>query len=356
MKSKMVFRLLGIPLIYISFLLSGFSQSVAWASSSAIATGESTVDGRPVAWKNRDHWSTVDGWKVFPYYYQADGGSLWGDRHTSLYNYMGVTAQGSSGLDVHTGKQIPWVGVNDKGLGLVQVAGHTLTSSFAEDNGYPVSQDLENGMSGGFLNHVILSRAEHIDQVEQILRDTNDGGGFNGSFARNTSTIISVFDRWGNAATFEIDGDSFTRDNVTQEYVKDANGYFSTLHADDKDQENPTNGAYSGYDWRNNFSKVDWTKGFPYFVDDQTTEVDSNGEIVNSGSTPDGIHDWEYSSSAIKRYTRAGIRMDDPHIKDYRYFIHKDVASYALGDKYDIETLSKNIGLFPEVKNQLDGI
>ncbi|WP_067724626.1 golvesin C-terminal-like domain-containing protein [Oceanobacillus damuensis] len=349
MKIRNVLNFIGIATICLVLIMTLF-QPKAWASSSAIATGNSTTDGRPVAWKNRDHWSTSDGWKVIPYHYQADGSSFGaGDRYLSSFNYSGVSAIGSSGIDEHTSIQIPWVGANDRGLGLVQVAGHTLTSSFAEDNGFPVSQDLENGMRAGYLNHIILSRAEHIDDVEQILRDTNDGGGFNGSFARNTSTIISVFDRWGNAATFEIDGDSFTRDNVTEEYAQDANGYFTALHDDDKDTTNPLDGEYSGFDWRTNFSKVNWTKsnGFPYFVDNQVTDVDGNGNITSEGTIPDGIHDWSYSSSAVKRYPRAGIRMDDPHLKDYRYFIQKDVGSYALGDKNSIETLSRNIGYLP---------
>ncbi|MBD1378939.1 C45 family peptidase [Metabacillus arenae] len=326
-----------------------FPYHKGFASSSAISTGDSTIDGRPVAWKNRDHWSTPDGWKVIPYYYEADQTSFGtGDRYKSRFNYMGVTAKGSSGIDPITSTQVPWAGANDKGLGLVQVAGHSLTSSFAQENGFPISQDLEKGMTGGYLNHLILSRAEHIDEVEQILRDTNEGGGFNQSSARNTSTIISVFDRWGNAATFEIDGDSFTRDNVTKEYAQNANGDFADKHDDDKDIENPYDGDYSGFDWRTNFSKVDWQKpnGFPYFVDNQKTEV-INNEVVNNGNTPDGIHDWEYSSSAVMRHTRAGIRMDDPFKKDYRYFIQKNVGSHALGTKYDIESLSKNIGDLP---------
>lgn len=337
----------GVMLIVTTALL--WPGAAAHASSSAIATGASTADGRPVAWKNRDHWSTPDGWKVFPYHYQADGSSFGsGDRYTARFNYTGITAHGSSGVDPHTGITIPWAGANDRGLGLVQVAGHTLTSEFARTHGFPVSQDLERGMTGGFLNHLILSRCEHVDEVEQLLRDTNDGGGFNGSFARNTSTIISVFDRWGNAAIFEIDGDSFTRDNITREYYPDENGFFSDPHIDWKDLPNPADGTYSGFDWRTNFSKVNWTKenGFPYFVDNHITSVVDN-EIVNEGDTPDGIHDWEDSTSAVRRHTRVGIRMDDPHPIDYRYFIQKNVGSRGLGTKWYMETLSRSIGDLP---------
>ncbi|MFI0417356.1 hypothetical protein [Spongiactinospora sp. 9N601] len=321
----------------------------AHASSSAVATGLSTVDGRPVVWKNRDHWSTPDGWKVVPFHRPADGGSFGsGDRYTSRFGYTGVTAHGTSGVDAITGETIPWAGANDRGLGLVQVAGHTLTSAFATSHGFPVSQDLAKGMTGGYLNHLVLSRAERVDEVEQLLRDTNHGGGFNGSSARNTSTIISVFDRWGNAAVFEIDGDGFTRDNVTSEYEKDANGNYAAPHTDDKDAADPADGAYSGYDWRTNFSKVRWTKpsGFPYFVDEQTTVVE-NDEVVNKGDTPDGVHDWEDSTSGVMRHNRAGIRMDDPHKKDYRYFIQKEVRSDGIGGKWSIESLAKSVGDLP---------
>ncbi|SDT57232.1 hypothetical protein [Jiangella sp. DSM 45060] len=320
------------------------------ASSSGYATGPSTVDGRPVLWKNRDHWSTPDGWKVLPYAYPADGASFGsGDRYTARFDYTGITALGSSGLDAITGEQIPWAGSNVRGLGLVQVSGHTLTSAFATDHGFPVSQDLANGMTGGYLNHVLLSRAEHVDEVEQILRDTNDGGGFNASTARNTSTIITVSDRWGNVATFEIDGDSFTRDNVTEEHHPDANGDYTSPHDDDKDRPNPADGAYGGFDWRTNFGKVDWTKptGFPFFLDEQVTTVDANGDVVNSGSTPDGIHDWEYSSSAVYRHTRVGIRMDDPHDKSYRYFIQQQVPSHGIPTEHTVESLSRCIGDLP---------
>ncbi len=328
------------------------------ASSTAIATGSATSDGRPVAWKNRDHWSTPDGWKVYAYHYTANGASFGsGDRYTARFNYLGLTAQGSSGLDPVTGATIPWSGANDRGLGLTQVAGHTLDSGFAQAHGYSISQDLVRGMSGGYLNHVVLSRCEHVDEVEQMLRDTNNGGGFPGtgtiSTARNTSTIITVFDRYGNAAIFELDGDSFTRDNITTTYTQDGNGNYSATHNDDKDTTNPANGAYHGYDWRNNFSKVNWTKpnGFPYFRDTQLTEV-VNDVVVNSGSTPDGIHDWEDSTSAVMRYPRTGFRMDDSHLKDYRFFIQKNVGSGGIGTLFDLETLSKNIGDLPASPTQ----
>ncbi|MFZ4451320.1 hypothetical protein [Salibacterium aidingense] len=359
---KKILYLLYAALLIAVFTFS-YNPSLSHASSSAIATGEATEDGRPVAWKNRDHWSTPDGWKVYPFYYEADSSSFGpGDSFTSRFNYVGATAEGESGKDPITEKQVPWAGANEQGLGLVQVHGHTLTSDFAADHGYPVSQDLDNGIAAGLMNHILLSRAEHVDEVEQILWETNDGGGFNNSFARNTSTIISVFDRWGNAAIFEIDGDSFTRDNITEEYIQDENGYYSASHEDSKgllsaednnsgdspNASNPEDGEYSGYDWRTNFSKVEWTKsnGFPYFVDEETTDVVDN-EVTAIDDIPNGVHDWNYSTSAVKRHTRAGIRMDDPHPINYEYFIQKEVGSHALPTEWYMESLSRSIGNLP---------
>lgn len=310
------------------------------ASSTVAATGEGTTDGRPVLWKNRDHWSTPDGWQVLPMTAAPDGSKFGtGDRYGSRFHYTGVTARGESGKDPITGITIPWAGSNDRGLGLSQVAGHTLSSQFQTDHGYAASQDLEKGMASGYLLHVILSRAETVDEVEQILRDTNDGGGFNSSTARNTSMMIGVFDRSGNAAMFEMDGNSFTRDNVTTKNTT------TSKHTDDADAANPADGAYSGWDWRNNFSKVAKTKddGFPYFVDEQQTKV-VDDKVVNSGDTPDGTHDWEDSPSAVHRYTRTAARMDDPVTKDYRYFIGKKVPSGGLPGAGTIETMSRSIG------------
>ena len=144
--------------------LALYAAAPAHSSSMAVATGTSTVDGRPVMWKNRDHWSTPDGWKVFAYNYTADSSSFGsGDTYTSRFNYVGYTAEGSSGIDSVSQQQVPWAGANDRGLALMQVAGHTLTSDFANTHGYTVSQDLVNGMSGGYLNHIVLSRCEHVD-------------------------------------------------------------------------------------------------------------------------------------------------------------------------------------------------
>jgi hypothetical protein len=90
-------------------------------------------------------------------------------------------------------------------------------------------------------------------------------------------------------------------------------------------------------------------RGCPYFCDAHPTTVDDAGNVVNSGNTPDGIHDGNYSSSAVMRHTRTGIRMDDPHDISYRYFIQQDVGSGALPSKWYLETLARSIGELPFV-------
>ncbi|MCL6451421.1 MAG: hypothetical protein K6T75_09025, partial [Acetobacteraceae bacterium] len=286
----------------------------AGACSTAIATGSSTVDGRPVVWKNRDNSLTVDCWRSIVCRHTATGGSFGsGDRYTDRFNYVALTATDS--VDPVTGEHYPWMGVNERGLGLVSAACHNLANDVVAARGYPVSQDT-NGANNGVLNMWVLSRCEHVDEVEQLLRDTNNGGGYNNSYARNTNTILMAIDRWGNAATFEADGDSFTRDNVTRTYAQDGEGYYAQTHDDDKDTANPPDGGYNGFDWRANFSRVTWTKpnGFPYFVDDYVNEIVGD-QVVLTGDRGDGIHDWEDSTSAVMRWNRIGIRMDDNHLK-----------------------------------------
>src|SRR5688572_13133084 len=98
----------------VGIALALYAAVPAQSSSMAVATGASTVDGRPVMWKNRDHWSTPDGWKVFAYNYTADSSSFGsGDTYTSRFNYVGYTAQGDSGIDPVAMEQVPWAGLND---------------------------------------------------------------------------------------------------------------------------------------------------------------------------------------------------------------------------------------------------
>ncbi len=330
-------------------LAAGFllflGSTVTQACSIAGATGASTGDGRPVLFKNRDAWGSKDDWKVFAFSHEATGDTFGSeDRYGDRFNFTGVGDLDS--IDPASDEYYPWAGANEKGLALVQGGNHSLKANVITAQGYTPDEDT-NGMDNGQLNMLILSRCETVDEVEELLRDTNAGGGWNGSQARFTTSLVMVFDRYGNMATFEVGPTDFTRDNVTAEYYKDNNGFYSDIHDDDKDLANPVDGAYSGFDWRTNFNRVSYVSAnYPFFVDESTTKVIDN-TVVNTGDTPDGIHDWEYSISAVSRWSRVGHRMDDPLLKDYQYMIQKNTGAKGMPKLYDIESLAKSIGNLP---------
>lgn len=366
--------------IIMTFVLLFSSVLNVYACSIAGAIGDYTTDGRPVIWKNRDSWGTTDCWKTYPYYYEAES--------PDLIDYIGVTDPDSTfshffkgDPDINFEEQqenpvilksgdgytvtyvVPWAGANEKGLGLVQAAAHTLKNDFQEEQGYTADQDI-NDITNGMLNHLILSRCETVDDVEQLLWDSNDGW-YAENTARNTSSIVMVFDKYGAMATFEICGSDFTRDNVTSEdYGTEIGGkrYYNRIHDDDKGNEEPV--FYNGFDWRTNFCKVNYERadGFDFFEDEYVTKVDENNDVINTDPHPDGIDDREYSSSAVKRWGRVGSRMDDnahymngnnPNLSfDYEYFIQKNVGSHAIpndnGEEDYMETLSRYIGPMPD--------
>lgn len=183
----------------------------AHACSIAGAIGDYTTDGRPVIWKNRDSYGTKDCWKTYPYYYEAP-------TNTNFISYIGITdpdskftyipgsirtsdnyetknigTNGEIGIPIYNTYIVPWAGANEKGLGLVQTSAHTLSNEFQQSQGYTPDQDVSD-ITNGMLNHLILSRCETVDDIEQLLVDSNDGW-YPENYARNTNSIIMVFDR-----------------------------------------------------------------------------------------------------------------------------------------------------------------
>ncbi|HAS91349.1 MAG TPA: hypothetical protein DCS12_03590, partial [Clostridiales bacterium] len=155
-------------------------------------------------------------------------------------------------MPIHNTYILPWAGANEKGLGLVQTSAHTLSNEFQQSQGFTPDQDVRD-ITNGMLNHLILSRCETVDDIEQLLVDSNDGW-YSENYARNTNSIIMVFDREGRLATFEISGSDFTRDNVTSaDYGTMINDtkYYNSIHYDDKNSYGPF--YYNGIDWRTNF-------------------------------------------------------------------------------------------------------
>lgn len=355
----------------------------AYACSIAGAIGDYTTDGRPVIWKNRDSWGTKDCWKTYPYYYEAP-------TNTNFISYIGITdpdskftyipgsirtsdnsetknigTNGEIGIPIYNTYIEPWAGANEKGLGLVQTSAHTLSNEFQQSQGYVPDQDVSD-ITNGMLNHLILSRCETVDDIEQLLVDSNDGW-YPENYARNTNSIIMVFDREGRLATFEISGSDFTRDNVTSaDYGTMINNtkYYNSNHYDDKNSYGPF--YYNGIDWRTNFAKVNYTRsdGFEFFTDEYETIV-VDDDVTDGLMFSDGIDDREYSSSSVKRWTRVGARMDDnAHFMngddddlsiDYRYFIQKYVGGYGMpyNDGYNYrESLARFIGDMPDTDGE----
>lgn len=363
-KKKLLIASLVLILIFCNVTTS-YCCSIA-----GVIGDEFSVDGRPVLWKNRDSWGTTDCWKTYAYYYETNA-----NHSYETIDYIGITDPDSewvlqhrdpksneksgigTGVPVNESFITPWAGANTEGLSLVQTAAHNLENTLSGD------QD-SIGINNGMLNHLILSSCDTVDDVEQLLRDTNSGWSHDDSEARNTNSLIMVFDKYGQMATFEVSGTDFTRDNtVGADYGTEIGNdtYYNneTIHTDDKDSANPN--LYSGFDWRTNFSKVDYTRSddFKFFIDDYKTEV-NNDEVVNTLSFSDGIDDRDNSASSVKRWARVGARMDDnAHtdtnsnlIFDYKYFIQKYVGSFGIpnntsGENNYYETVSRSIGELP---------
>jgi len=333
----------------------------AEACTIAVATGDATTDGRPVLWKNRDYFGRSDAWQSSLFWHQATGhifspSDTFGDR----FGYVAVSDRGdrSDPQDEVETLYYPRMGANEKGLGLVQAQAHTLSSAVQSDTiGIP-SQD-PNGIRNGGLNHWLLSRCETIADVEQLLTETNDGGGYNGSTARDTASLIAVTDRFGGAAIFEVDGNSFARQNITHTFE---------LTTARPHSAGPPLGGYTGLDFRSNFSRINFTNTticsdtlcFPYSPDVCTETVSGDLVLHNCQGAPDGVNDLEESTSSVKRWGRVEARMDDylvddQAIIDHEYFIQKWVRKEVHPREFYLETIARSAGNAHYLTSRVDG-
>jgi hypothetical protein len=319
------------------------TEDNAEACTIAVATGSSTVDGRPVLWKNRDYFEKPGTWQAILFWHEPTGQTLSASYPiTDRLSYVAVSDRAdrtdrSSPQVITETLYYPRMGANERGLAVVSAEAHTLRNNGSQN---------DDGVNNGGLNHWILSRCETITEVQELLTATN-----NGSEARDTASLIAVIDRFGGAAIFEVDGDSFARENITKE--------FSGVdpRPDEKDAPNPPDGGYNGYDYRSNFSHIEFTKpdGFEYFLDECTNEVISDAVVCTNG--PDGIDDREDSPSSVKRWKRVEARMDDcpkdkSNCKDYQYFIQKWLRLYAHPRENYLETLARSVGYAPYLTSQ----
>ena len=326
----------------------------AEACTIAVATGISTtMDGRPMLWKNRDYFGRPEAWQAMLFWHQATGQQLSASYTvTDRFNYVAVSDRGDrrDPPDITETLYYPWMGANEKGLGLVQAQAHTLVSETQIAKVGDYSQD-PNGIGNGGLNHWILSRCETITDVQQLLADTNGGGGYNGSTARNTASLLAVIDRFGGAAIFEVDGNSFTRQNITKE--------FAPLDERPNSSGPPVDG-YTGFDYRSNFSRITFTNtkigiGFPYFPDVCTNTVTNSQVITTCNEIGDGINDLETSTSSVKRWERVYERMNDAP-KDYQYFAQKWLRKDGHPREFYLETVARSVGYAPYLSTRVNSV
>jgi hypothetical protein len=321
------------------------------ACTIAIATGSSifssTLKGRPVLWKNRDYFDRSDTWQANLFWHKATSHTFSiSDTFRDRFNYVAVSDWGdwSDPQDITETLFYPRMGANERGLAVVSAQAHTLSDDVQRDTIGCASQD-PRGIRNGGLNHWILSRCEAITDVQQLLTETNDGGGYNGSEARNTASLIAVIDRFGGAAIFEVDGNSFARENITKEF---------TILDERPHSVGPPAGGYSGFDYRSNFSRITFTNtkpctvttSFPYFPDICTETCTNDSVVHDCQGIPDGVNDLEYSCSSIKRWRRVEARMDDAP-KDHQYFIQKWLRKGGHPRENYLETVARSVGYAP---------
>ncbi|MEN8194554.1 MAG: hypothetical protein ABFS12_17170, partial [Bacteroidota bacterium] len=139
------------------------------ASTIGIATGNKTIDGRPLLFKNKDR---VDNYPSDVNYY--DG----------IETYFSYVFQQNDGQD-HTRARM---GINSVGFGIV----------------YSDSENLEGASTGPYgsqLTALALKTCVTIEDFRNLLNDTNG--------ARRAHNHFAVIDSTGKGSMFEVDGFSY---------------------------------------------------------------------------------------------------------------------------------------------------
>jgi hypothetical protein len=136
-----------------------------------VASGKVTSDGRPMVWKSRDNSSAPNNEVIY---------------NTSFkYKFLSVSTVGSS---------YAWMGLNEHGLAIVNT----------------LATDLQKGSSGpsnGALMRDVLGNCKTVAAFRHYLDSTNRTG-------RTTRGDFGVIDSTGEAAVFEISGDSYWEYNA----------------------------------------------------------------------------------------------------------------------------------------------
>ena len=116
-------------------------SAVAWDNKTAeddeactigVATGDSTGDGRPVLWKNRDFFGHSAAWQANLFWHKATGQPLSASYATTdRFNYVAVSDRGdwSDPQDITETLYYPRMGANERGLAVVSAQAHTLSAA-----------------------------------------------------------------------------------------------------------------------------------------------------------------------------------------------------------------------------------
>jgi hypothetical protein len=155
-----------------------------------VVSAKVTSDGRPLLWKIRDNSELPNNEVVFD--------------TTCPYNFIAVVNNGDTSV---------WMGVNEKGLAIVNSTAKDLPAT-------------NHGYSNGTLMRTVLGYCSTVREFEELLIETNETG-------RRTRANFGLIDSIGEAVIFETSG---------RDYWKfDANNSRQTPH---------------GYILRTNFSKT----------------------------------------------------------------------------------------------------
>ncbi|MCF6270343.1 MAG: T9SS type A sorting domain-containing protein [Melioribacteraceae bacterium] len=156
-------------IIKILVLFTALAFFNSFASTVGIATGNKTVDGRPLLFKNKDQ---TDNYPEDVNYY--NGG----------YDYYSYVFQQEDGQN-HTRARM---GINNVGFGIV----------------YSDSENLKGASSGPYgsqLTAIALKTCSTINDFRELLNDTNN--------ERKAHNHFAIIDSTGKGAMFEVDGFSY---------------------------------------------------------------------------------------------------------------------------------------------------
>lgn len=151
---------------YFCFLTSCQDEYSNEGCTIGVVSGRSTPDGRPILWKLRDNGEMPNNDIVFD--------------SSCTYNFIAVVNNGDSAV---------WMGVNEKGLAIVNSTAYDLPGT-------------TTGFSNGSLMYHALGYCKSVEEFESILIKTNQTG-------RKTRANFGLIDATGAAVIYETSGNNF---------------------------------------------------------------------------------------------------------------------------------------------------